>query len=100
MKFLRRQKEKATFPSWILIFIGDLMAVWVIRCTANPSTPTCLNSSFITAHPTSKLYSPPWCIWPEVCMTVISYFMKWSFSKALSAEQLQSPADLCSSRPS
>jgi hypothetical protein len=37
---MRRRKEKATFLSWILIFIGDLMAVWVIRCTAKPATST------------------------------------------------------------
>jgi hypothetical protein len=37
---MRREKEKATFPSCILILIGDLMAVWVIRYTANPTTPT------------------------------------------------------------
>lgn len=59
-------------------------------CKPNHTNP-CLNSGSVTAHPTSKLYSPP------RCMTVMPYIMNWSFSKALSAEQLQWPADLCGS---
>jgi hypothetical protein len=50
------------FPSWALIFTGDMMDLWVIMHNASPTTPTSRRIlAPATTHPISKPCFPSWC---------------------------------------
>jgi hypothetical protein len=72
-----RWKEMVSFTSWIYIFTGDMMAVWVIRYTVNLPISTFVSPlALITTH-------PHWCLGPDFCVIVAAFMVRQCFWSTL-----------------